>query len=83
MEQASPATNKGSGSKYKWYVVILSGLIDFGFSLSMLCMPVLFAEIAEDLGLSLVQLGTVWGMYPLGAIFATFIGGLLGDRFGA
>ena len=45
-------------------------------------MPALFKEISEDLDLSLVQIGTVWGMIPLAGMFVVLIGGLLGDRFG-
>jgi len=45
-------------------------------------MPVLFKEISEDLGLSLVQIGTVWGVVSLAGVFVGLIGGLLGDRFG-
>jgi MFS family permease len=47
-----------------------------------LCMPVLFKEISEDLGLSMVAIGTVWGMDPLAGIFIGLPGGLLADRFG-
>jgi NNP family nitrate/nitrite transporter-like MFS transporter len=46
------------------------------------CMPTLFKEISEDLGLSLVQIGTVWGMANLGGIFISLIGGMLSDRLG-
>jgi NNP family nitrate/nitrite transporter-like MFS transporter len=46
------------------------------------CMPTLFKEISEDLGLSLVQIGTVWGMANLGGIFISLIGGVLSDRIG-
>ena len=46
------------------------------------CMPTLFKEISEDLGLSLVQIGTVWGLANLGGIFVSLIGGVLSDRFG-
>jgi MFS family permease len=45
-------------------------------------LPVLFKEISEDLGLNLVQIGTVWGMFPLAGMFVVLLGGLLGDRFG-
>jgi MFS family permease len=45
-------------------------------------LPVLFKEISEDLDLSLVQIGTVWGMFPLAGMFVVLLGGLLGDRFG-
>jgi len=47
-----------------------------------MCLPVLFEEISDDLGLSLVQIGTVWGMAPLAGVFVVLVGGLLGDRFG-
>jgi NNP family nitrate/nitrite transporter-like MFS transporter len=45
-------------------------------------MPVLFKEISEDLGLNLVQVGTVWGMISLSGLLTCLIGGVLGDRFG-
>jgi len=45
-------------------------------------MPVLFDEISQDLGLSLVQIGIIWGIVPLAGMFVVLIGGLLGDRFG-
>jgi NNP family nitrate/nitrite transporter-like MFS transporter len=45
-------------------------------------MPALFKEISEDLSLSLVQIGTVWGIASLAGIFVSLIGGLLSDRFG-
>jgi len=50
--------------------------------MGMMALPVLFKEISEDLGLSLVQVGTVWGMSAVGGVFLSLIGGLLGDRFG-
>lgn len=49
---------------------------------SRLCMPVLFQEIAGKLHLSLVSIGTVWGMDPLAGIFIGLPAGLLADRFG-
>jgi NNP family nitrate/nitrite transporter-like MFS transporter len=49
---------------------------------SRLCMPVLFKQIADDLGLSLVSIGAVWGMDPLAGVFINLPGGLLADRFG-
>jgi len=51
-------------------------------AMPMMSMPVLFKEISDDLGLSLVQIGTVWGIAALAGIFVVLIGGLLGDRFG-
>jgi MFS family permease len=48
-----------------------------------MCLPVLFEEIAADLGLSLVQIGLVWGIGALSSIPAGLIGGAIGDRYGA
>jgi predicted MFS family arabinose efflux permease len=45
-------------------------------------MPVLFKEISQDLGLSLVAVGTIWGADPLAGIFVGLPSGLLVDRFG-
>jgi MFS family permease len=45
-------------------------------------MPVLFKEISEELSLNLVQIGTVWGIAPLGSVVFLFVGGMLCDRFG-
>jgi len=33
-------------------------------AMPVMCMPVLFQEISEDLGLSLVQIGSIWGLMP-------------------
>ena len=74
---------KNTESKYKWYILALAALtLVFGMVAQGACMPVLFHEISEDLNLSLIQIGTVWGMVGMGAIFVVMLGGLLGDRFG-
>jgi MFS family permease len=46
------------------------------------CMPALFKEISEDLNLTLVQVGAVWGMASLAGVFFSLAGGVLGDKFG-
>ena len=74
---------KSSGSNYKWFILILGALTHaFGLALPWGSMAVLFDEISEDMGLSLVQLGLTWGGLSLAGIFVVFIGGVLGDRFG-
>jgi len=80
----SIVNSKSSGPNYKWYVLSLAAL-SFTFTVAMqqVCMTVLFKEISEDLGLSLVEVGVVWGMPSLAALFIVFIGGLLADRYGA
>ena len=45
-------------------------------------MPVLFKEISDDLGLSLVQVGWIWGMLGLAGVLA-FAYGVICDRYGA
>jgi len=68
---------------YRWYILaLLTATGTFVAALPFSCMPVLFKEISEDLGLSLIEIGTVWGIASLAGIFVSLIGGLLGDRFG-
>lgn len=75
---------KSDRSNYKWYVLILAALTHtFGVAIPWGSMAVLFKEISEDMNLSLVQLGMTWGSLSLAGIFVVFIGGVLGDRFGA
>ncbi|MCJ7605986.1 MAG: MFS transporter [Dehalococcoidales bacterium] len=70
-------------SRYRWYVLVLA-MLTYGSiaGAARLCMPVLFPQIAEDLNLSLVAIGTVWGMDPLAGVFIGLPGGLFADRFG-
>lgn len=80
-----PETEKNfdhRGLDLKWYVLALTAVTLFFISAERLCLPVLFKEIAADLNLSLVQIGAVWGMDPLGGVFVSLFSGLLIDRFG-
>ena len=45
-------------------------------------LPVLFDEISAELGLSLVQVGWIWGVGSVMGILVGLIGGPIGDRFG-
>jgi MFS family permease len=66
-----------------WYVLILASItFALGRMFQMAGMPVLFKEISGDLQLNLVQIGALWGMIPLGSLFASPIAGLLCDKFG-
>lgn len=70
-------------SRYRWYIISLAGLTAIlAVAVPNMCMPVLFKEISEDLGLSLVQIGAVWGMTGLAGAITTLAGGLVGDKFG-
>ncbi len=70
-------------SCYRWYILFL-GMMSYFFiaGISRMCMPVLFKEISEDIGLSMLQIGAVWGMDPLAGVFIALPGGLIVDRFG-
>lgn len=70
-------------STNKWYLLGLAAATHtFAAAIPFSCMPVLFEEISADLGLSLVEIGTVWGMIGLAGVFVALVGGVLGDRFG-
>ncbi len=68
---------------YRWYILAVT-MLTYAFitGAARLCMPVLFKQISDDLGLDVVQLGMIWGMDPLAGIFIGLPGGLLADRFG-
>jgi len=74
---------KKASSNYKWYILSLGAATHIVIAgMPYFCMPVLFKEISDDLGLSLVQIGMVWGIAGLPGLFAAFFVGMLGDRFG-
>jgi len=64
--------------------VLLLACLTFGTiaGFERMGLPVLFKEISTNLNLSLVSIGTIWGMDPLAGIFVSLPGGLLADRFG-
>jgi MFS family permease len=68
---------------YRWYILLLA-MMTYGSiaGSARLCMPVLFPEISAELGLSMVAIGTIWGMDPLAGVFLGLPGGLLADRLG-
>jgi cyanate permease len=51
--------------------------------MQQICMTVLFKEIAEELDMSLVQVGMIWGTPAVAGVLVVFFAGLLSDRFGA
>ena len=70
-------------SNNRWLMLALSGATaTLAVAMPSMAMPVLFAEIAEDLRLSLVQVGAIWGTVSFAGLFAGLAGGMLGDRFG-
>lgn len=76
--------NSQTSRNYRLYVLILAALtFTFTVAMQQVCMSVLFKEIAEDLGMSLVQVGIVWGTPAFAGLLVVFFAGLLSDRFGA
>jgi MFS family permease len=82
--EASIVDSSHNEASYRWYILGLAALTGtLAIAIPNMCLPVLFDEIAEDLGLSLVQIGLVWGLGALAGIPAGLVGGVIGDRFGA
>ncbi len=70
-------------ARNNWSITIFAAItFAINFSVPIAGMPVLFKEISVDLNLSIVQIGTVWGMISLGSIFVMPVGGILCDRLG-
>ena len=70
-------------SSYRWWILAIATITGTLVSaIPFNCMPVLFKEISDDLGLSLVQIGSIWGIANLAGIFVSIIAGVLSDKFG-
>ena len=68
---------------YKWYILALAAAtFAVVIGIPTMSLPVLFPEIADDLGLTIVQVGGIWGIGNLMGIVMGLVGGTLGDRFG-
>jgi MFS family permease len=68
---------------YNWLVLaLLTFTSTFVAAMPVSCLPALFKEISDDLGLDLVQIGTVWGISGLAGVIVSIAGGALTDRFG-
>lgn len=70
-------------SRYRWVMLAMCVLTpSLVVTMPNLSLPPLFATISADIGLSLVEIGTIWGIGAFAAIFFSLIGGTVGDRFG-
>ncbi|MCB8924905.1 MAG: MFS transporter [Ardenticatenaceae bacterium] len=68
---------------YKWYILILVVLTNmFIIAIPMMGMSVLAKEISDDLNLTLVQVGIIWGVSALPGIITSLLGGAIGDKIG-
>jgi MFS family permease len=75
---------EGVQSSYKWKVLALVVLTNIlVIAMPIMGMAVLAKDISQDLDLSLVQVGIVWGIGSLPAILTTLLGGAIGDKVGA
>jgi len=76
-------TTRVQSESYKWLVLTISTFtFTFVLAIPQMSLPVLFDEISAELGLSLVQVGWIWGAGSVLGIFMGLIGGPVGDRFG-
>ena len=74
----------GVQSSYKWKILALVVLTNIlVIAMPSMGMAVLAKDISQDLDLSLVQIGIVWGISSLPAILTTLLGGAIGDKVGA
>ena len=70
-------------SRYRWVMLAICTLTPMlAVTLPNMSLPPMFKTISDDLGLTLVEVGTIWGSWSLTAIFVSLPGGTLGDRFG-
>jgi MFS family permease len=68
------------GASRRLYVLTLStGTMMLVLAMPSMAMPVLFPQIAAELGLSLVQIGVVWGIAPLAGVVFGLLGGMAAD----
>lgn len=76
----APADGAPGGDSRRLYVLTLStATMMFVLAMPSLAMPVLFPQIAAELGLSLVQIGLVWGVAPLAGVVFGLLGGMAAD----
>jgi MFS family permease len=69
--------------RYKWYILALVLLTNiFVVAMPAMGMSVMAKEISQDLNLSLVQVGFVWGIGSLPAIATSLFSGAIGDKLG-
>ncbi|MDE0609497.1 MAG: MFS transporter [Anaerolineaceae bacterium] len=73
-----------SSSSWRFVILALCVLTPFGtVTMPNMSLPPMFGIISEELGLSLVEIGGIWGMVGFSGVFFAIIGGTIGDRLGA
>lgn len=76
-----------AAAPYRWVVLTIGAIVQAVVAgAAWTIMPVLFYEISQPrtvgLGLSLVELGAIWGMMPLASAICCIPMGIGGDRYG-
>jgi len=67
----------------RYAILTLAGLTNaIVIAVPSMGLPVLFAEISNDLRLTLVQVGVIWGISSLPGILTSLLGGAVVDRLG-
>lgn len=81
MSTTSPASQLTP--RYRWVMLALCALTPLCVvTLPNMSLPPLFVTISNDLRMSLVETGVIWGTGSFMGIFFALIGGTMGDRFG-
>ena len=79
----NPLAAYHASSRYRWVILAMSVVTPMlVVTMPNLSLPPLFTTISADVGLSLVEIGTIWGIGSFAGVFFSLIGGTLGDRFG-
>ncbi|MBW7835057.1 MAG: MFS transporter [Sphingomonadales bacterium] len=68
---------------FRWAVVALLFLCILFIEMSYSCLPPLFSQISQDIPLSKVQMGMIYGVVSLAAAGFALIGGVLSDIIGS
>ncbi len=80
----SPRFEISQSEAAKWAIwLLMLTTASLASAAPRMALAVLFPEIAQELQLSLVQIGLIWGMETLTGIVASVLGGGLSDRYGA
>lgn len=68
---------------HRFVLLVLNALTNaLVIAVPVMALSVLFQEISDDLDLTVVQVGMLWGIGALPGIVTSLLGGMLGDRFG-
>jgi len=69
--------------RYRWWVLVNTFLVfTIAFGMGWTYIVMIVFQVLDDLGLTMVDWGTIWSAVSLGSLLFAIIGGALGDRFG-